>query len=144
MTASTLTVTDFMLARLAEDEITARAATDGPWKVDNEIYTEYIGSPSGAVVSGSRWGGEASVFDNTADAIHIARHDPARVLAQCAAMRKIVEQWQEGAGRLDDQGRPAYLFDPLASALLKSHAGWLRILASIWSDHPDWREEWRA
>lgn len=128
MTTSTLTVTDFVLARIAEDEAVARAAgPDGrplgghwvsryPDQPDYHMYGEYGWFISGADVEtdDSEWG--KSVAD------HITRHDPARVLAQCAAMRKIVEL----AKVYDSTG--------LEEVLIR--------LASIWSDHPDWREEW--
>ena len=51
---------------------------------------------------------------------HIARHDPARVLAECDAKRRIVE-------------RRNHLDGPT-----------LRALAAVYADHPDWREEWKA
>jgi hypothetical protein len=53
---------------------------------------------------------------------HIARHDPARVLADVEAKRRIVE-W--------DAEQPV-------------DRGVLNILASVYADHPDYREEWRA
>lgn len=91
--------TDDLIAKLRaaldEDERIARAATPGPWAVDNETYAETIygeGDNYTTVVAGGRWGGEASVFDSTEDAIHIARHDPARVLRQTAAIRKLLDE----------------------------------------------------
>lgn len=64
----------------------AGAATPGPWKVDDETYAETIYAADGftAVVAGGRWGGEASVFNETADAAFIALLGPpvARALAE--------------------------------------------------------------
>ena len=62
---------------------------------------------------------------------------PARVLAECEAKRRMVDEREGCANAKDDQGRPA-------SMLLKSHAGWLRILAAVYADHPDFDPEWRA
>jgi hypothetical protein len=69
-------------------------------------------------------------------AAHIVRNDPARVLAQVEAMRRIVALhsgrapacgWtQGGTGRHDEE-------PPCAT---------LRALASIWAGHPDWNPEW--
>lgn len=84
-------IIEFLTARLDEDEHAARAATPGPWNVDNTDYAESIYAPGGiAVVAGGRWGGEASVFDTTEDAVHIARWDPARVLADIHAKRLVL------------------------------------------------------
>lgn len=50
----------------------ADAATVGPWRVDDEDYAEAIyGGDDSAVVAGGRWGGEASVFNETSDARYI-------------------------------------------------------------------------
>lgn len=58
------------------------------------------------------------------NAAHIARHDPARVLREVAAKRAIVERYAKApdwAGGED-----------------------VRLLAAVWSDHPDYRQEWRT
>lgn len=109
MTASTLMVTDFILARIAEDEAVAQeSALRTPmdvalgWAADRDYLEPYL-----------------SV-------------DPARVLAQCAAMREIVGWHQE------------ILTVCQGCATARYPCQTLRALASIWSDHPDWREEWRA
>ena len=83
---------EFLRARLDEDEATARAATVGPWTVNDPEFAEAIRSADGVdVVAGGRWGGEAPVFASTEDALHIARHDPARVLAETEAKRRLVD-----------------------------------------------------
>jgi hypothetical protein len=99
-TTSTLTVTEFVLARIKEDEAAARVDLDGDaW---GNPYSE----------------GTGIELTFTAE----------RVLAQCAAMRKIVEHCVEQAHYTDTP--PDAVFT-------------IRALASIWADHPDWREEWR-
>ena len=67
--------------RAAADKIRARAevATPGPWKADHREYPESIrGGELGSVgvIAGSRWCGEANVFDNNDDAYHIALWHP--------------------------------------------------------------------
>lgn len=66
--------------RAAAEKIRNRAdvATPGPWKADHREYPERIlGAEGNAdVVAGSRWGGEANVFDNNNDAYHIALWHP--------------------------------------------------------------------
>jgi hypothetical protein len=132
MTTSTLTVTEFVGARLAEDEAAAdrAASAEHEWS----IPFDYID--------------------------HAARHDPARVLAQCAAMRKIVEDltaerhevvedcWYTCAGATEehdggeccDENRRGTGCDCGRDTRVNRRLG---ILASIWSDHSDFREEWR-
>jgi hypothetical protein len=80
------------------------------------------------------------------DRAHIARWDPARVLAECEAKRRIV------AIHARDYGHecPGEGEDPIMIP-----AGWygsdgcrdcdvLRLLALPYASHPDYREEWRA
>lgn len=55
----------------------------------------------------------------------------ARVLAECKAMREIVEWWAPWDGEVYDGWTDA------ANVVLP-------ILASVYADHPDYREEWRA
>lgn len=92
-----MTDTDRMLSwlreALAAAEHDAKAATPGPWSVDDERYAEAIRSADGVdVVAGGRWGGEASVFESTADAKLIAAHaSPTAVLRRIAADRERLE-----------------------------------------------------
>lgn len=127
----TVTIAEFLLARIAEDEEAATAATGKTWRVDDETYPMAIqvADSHRDVVSGGRWGGEGNVFEDGADAHHIARHDPARVLAECEAKRRIVER---------------HLANRLASDEVEFETELvLRALASVYADHPDFREEWR-
>lgn len=128
-------VADFIRARLDEDEAAARAATPGAWKIrprlegvciDAGEYDQVIAP--GVVSCGSYcYGGTSSVDISDADAEHIARYDPARVLADVAAKREIVA-W---VGDYDA--------DPDGSAW-----GILGHLAALYADHPDYQQEWRS
>jgi hypothetical protein len=87
----------------------------------------------------------------TFDADHIARHDPARVLAECAAKRAIVEEHQP----VDYTSMG--MESPNACHICGIDAGmgeweWLRdswpcptlrALAAVYADHADYRDEWR-
>lgn len=88
---------EFLRARLDEDERVAREATDGPWSLDNELHVEAIYAPdrSTVVVGGGRWGDEAPVFETDEDAVHIVRHDPARVLREVEAKRRTLVRCEE-------------------------------------------------
>lgn len=130
----------FLRERIAEDRQIARAATDGPWRVVNETYAEAILSDTHNtyVLSGSRWGGEASVFNDTADALHIVRHDPARVLLQCEAIESMLEL-REGYSRGPGAGAIERTIE-IAMGVAIDEA--LLSLANTWRDHPDWDPAW--
>jgi hypothetical protein len=112
-------VTEFLLARSAERESRAKQAD---WAMQGKWFVE---------------------ADDKVDE-YVQALDPRRVLRECAAIRRLVEEWDACANELDERGRPAHLFDAQKSMLLKSHAGWLRILAAVYDDHPDYDREWRA
>lgn len=99
----------FLGRMLDADEQVAKAATPGPWDVNDEELAEaiYTVDPDSdiAVVAGSGWGGEVTVFNRPADAIHIARHDPARTLAKVAAERRILDAYRDAVARRDYYAR---------------------------------------
>jgi hypothetical protein len=115
-----LTLAEFLLARIAEDEADARAAsrvretrTGDTWKaVRGRHGLDRITRTGGAV---------GDVMVETAR--HVARHDPARVLAECEAKRRIVDLSKHGCG--DDYERVQ------------------RALALPYAEHLDYRKEWR-
>lgn len=110
-------VVEFLKARLDEDESVAGAA-------------DALGQIADLITASSR----------VEFAEHIAQHDPARSLREVAAMRRIVETHGGGPnGWHDDDGEPEW-------SCMYDSRNWpcpdLRALASIWSSHPDYREEW--
>jgi hypothetical protein len=129
MTTSTTTLSDWLLAQIAEDEAVAREAQgrrSGHWTQDGASI--YDGHPMDEVVDWvyrDAWG-------------HIARHDPARVLAQCEAHRRIVEKAQRAAVAFDHQINPA------TSAAAMAMDEVLANLAAIYADRDGFREDWRA
>ncbi len=124
-------ISEFLLARIAEDEAAARAlvipAHDGyqphpelsSWQYAPGGEVEYVQTPEmlshpysdALYVTLDSEGLSPSVGE--AAGRHIARHDPARVLRECEAKRRIVEGHKT-----------------------------LRALASVYSDHPDYDEAW--
>ncbi|MGZ4520698.1 MAG: DUF6221 family protein [Mycobacteriaceae bacterium] len=159
-----MTLVEFLLARIAEDEATARAAVipahDGPgaYKPHPELrswtYSPYSQVHSGEVeyeqtpemlsheyvdrfyVTCDGEGLSPSVDESVGP--HIARHDPARVLAECEAKRRIVADHSDH-------------YSPDDPAVCDAHDGkygvdecpTLRALAGIYANHPDYRVEWR-
>jgi hypothetical protein len=142
-----MTIVEFITARLAEHEALAKAATGRSWSVDNPNYPESIlDEESIAVVAGGRWGGEASVFNEGEDAIHIAANDPAFVLGWIVAMRKIIAlhapvEWHGNiACSACTPDWEAALVDPVT--LLIDECPELRAIARMWATHPQYRAEW--
>jgi hypothetical protein len=116
---------DFLLQRLDEDEAVARAATNGAWEAENfpDGFSPMVIADGMAV---------CETFDKPrlADANHIARHDPARVLADVKAKRAVVE----GCAPYDDMQ---------VRRQTRTLAGnVLRALASVYADHPDYDATW--
>src|SRR5688572_20799212 len=125
-----MTLTEFLLARLTEDEAAARAAAG-----EHGVYP------------GTWWGQEAGGEPSgvsSEDGAHIARHDPARVLAECEAKRRIVDALEDERQRKDIYNRDFDLglltTDGDLRSRLSSNARWaglevaVRALASIYAD----------
>ncbi len=127
----------FLLDRLDEAEAVAKAASPGPWRVNSTSYPESIYSAEDDdVVSGGRWGGEASIFDQDKDAFFIAYQHPARVLADVAAKRQIIKLHQPCVDEPE-----CHVCGPHGSS---GACLTLCLLALPDAGHPDYREEWRA
>jgi hypothetical protein len=92
------------------------------------------------VAGGGRWGGEASIFNQDGDALHMARWDPPRVLAEVQAKRAIL-----------DLHRPEEFHDTPGGFFCRHDQGtagiWpcqtVRLLCLPYADHPDYQQEWR-
>ncbi|MFI7234448.1 DUF6221 family protein [Streptomyces cyaneofuscatus] len=117
----------FLRDRLAEDEQTARAAHAPNWSTDGRTGLHY------GVEDG--WMTDALT---TADADHIARHDPARVLREVDAKRRILDSYLPDAANADEQINEEWR---TGSALADDL---LCLLALPYTDHPDYRDDWRA
>lgn len=116
MTTPTLTLTDFLLARIAEDEALAQAA-------HRESMRGHAGP--GYARSIVAWAAQAKEVRGYE---LIERMTPARVLAECEAKRRIVD-----VARYATEGSAGWGFRRI-----------LLDLATVYADHPDFRKEWRA
>jgi len=122
------TLDEFLLARIAEDK---RIAADA------------------AAAAGERWRPEHVAAPAPADphvAQHVARHDPARVIAECAAKRRLVMACRDsGFDRAFLGARPNGMADFLLSPRDQHQlaALTLALLAVPYADHSDYRPEWR-
>lgn len=151
-----MTLSEFLLARFAEDEAIARAAVIPAWEGGQRSQpelaewtyadgaeVEYVQTPEMLAepypqrlyVTCDGEGLTPAVEESVGP--HIARHDPARVLAECEAKRRIVT--------LHDAALRAELANGDASAYGADlmHSDVLRLLALLYADHPDYRDEWR-
>ena len=158
----------FLKARLDEDEAAARAAAEGPWKLKNSDDDPYWDGGSwdfGKNASARRnvvrhWhieGPNVHIESATNDAHfvpdlkHIARHDPARVLREVEAMRKMVKRGTEARWLADGDRKARAENGPDWAPGLEFSVQRERIyfetilpyLAEVWSDHPDYRAEWK-
>lgn len=120
-----MSIKEFLLARIAEDEALAGAAAIS---MHGERHTE-------------RWDYSSYVLgaerDSTeAQDMFIREFWPARVLAECAAKRAIIADRERIDRNASDTEWAMGYSDANYSAL---HA-----LAAVYSDHPDYRSEWAA
>lgn len=137
-----MTLAEFLLARIADDEATARNALPAALAGDPEpepiwqhrgdgyIFIETPDDPLDYVVVYD----EGSPSDEEAG--HIVRWQPRRVLAECETKRHIVAEcarWSE----MDPYCSPIDMSSLIADEFLL-------LLAQPYADHPDYREEWRV
>jgi hypothetical protein len=130
---------EFLRARVDEDDSAAlggKGDTPGRWEEKSDPATDIVlYDKSGKLTIGQHR--------------HIARHDPARVLREVEAKRRIIERerWHPHGG-LECGGHPgSYLphgdYGPGYCGRMDEENPTLRDLAIIYADHPDYREEWR-
>lgn len=118
---------NFLRARLDEDELIARDASVEAW-TKAEAPSIFVMSVNGLVA-------ETSAFT---DALHIARHDPARVLAEVDAKRQALAHYERIQQHTrNSDGGADYIF---AEGAVRKQAEYM---ALAYADHPDYRDEWR-
>ena len=156
----TMTLTEFLLARIAEDEELARTAMgdgDGRWASWSRSWDD--GQRRDLAVDGVR----IATLETSIDE-HVCRHEPARVLAECEAKRKIVafhESWPTlvqtpAKFERDDVNLDNYTYrmsQEIAWLTTREYvarfgidpptAPMLAALALPYADHEDYNEEWR-
>jgi hypothetical protein len=121
----------FLRARQDEDEAGARDAF-GDHNDDGPEWTEVS---SGALSTGAELHG----IGDSAISRHMVRWDPARVLAEIDAKRRIIEQHHRSGVTCPrcslgtEDGEVVFERDP---------CGTLRLLALPYAGHPDYRAEW--
>ncbi|RKN61878.1 hypothetical protein D7231_31900 [Streptomyces klenkii] len=149
----------FVRARLDEDEAAAQAACEhasASWHVgglnDPEAADTVLMWPpnpraaeferrKGLPVTSDRWDG-IQMADIPGLALHIARHDPERVLREIWAKRRVLRDYEDvqRALKVAGPGTPPH---DLVSGAANILSQMLHLLALPYADHPDYREEWR-
>lgn len=144
-----LKLTEFLRARLDEDEQDARTASHvlrngAHWSLDDWHGRE---QPHSLIAQGTA-DQPVALGHFTADpvpteqAAHIARHDPARVLAEVAAKRKLVAAYESAvtAYGAAEVGTPV---SERMGGSVNSLRYALQLSVLSYADHPGFKEEWR-
>lgn len=134
-----------------EDERAARAATPGPW-----VQAEGTGPLGHRVGTADEsdwvaWTGEIAEGRSEADATFIAAHDPARVLREIDAKRRLLAPHKPGLNPgMDSDDNDPSTWLPVCSTCQTTiaHPGdWpcesVRLLVLPYADRAGYREAWR-
>jgi hypothetical protein len=135
MTASTLALTEFLLARIAEDEERAQFVA--------------------RQIEGNNWAPFEPWKLSWHDEYDLLCIEPSRALAECEAKRRIVELHpiyrgpriqQVQSGGVDFGCETCHALDRINDDSIIEALGYcdtLLAMAPPYADHPDYREEWR-
>lgn len=136
-------IVEFLTARLDEDEQDAKDAASrrGPHWLAEEYRDDGWGvSRDRAVIaSGKPIVTEDNDYSSAMTIDHIARHDPARVLADVAAKRAIVDEYMAAVRSVAE-----YPDDRSAIMAEWSFKRAVRRLAQPHADHPDFDPAWKT
>lgn len=127
----------FINACLDEDEAAARAATPGPWQWNDDAEDGYGYAPDWAELMsrGRRVTSVEGQFGIRAvDARHIAAWDPARVLDEVAAKRRMLREMTDHAPPWADS-RSQEIYETIADEVLPC-------LAWPYRHRPGWDPSW--
>ena len=84
-----MTITEFLLARIAEDEVAAKECL-----LPKNLHP--YGDERVPAIGPSEWGDLARNYLGGPMGEHCAQHDPTRVLRECAAKRAIIDAADHG------------------------------------------------
>jgi hypothetical protein len=121
----------FLRARLDEDEAAAQKAASGDGRFGGRAHWSALGHGIVTDVADPDWGvvDLGPYIDDDALAEHIARHDPARALRDVEAKRAMIAELT----------RWPFDYRPEADDATRL---FVRLLGSVYSDHPDYLPEW--
>lgn len=142
----------FLQDCLDQDERGARAATGSGWEVgpkfgarDNRVYVKPEGSGIDTIGTCVIWCQVASMPEFRANAAHIARNDPKRVLAEVQAKRDIIalhlpRRVRSSSGLGEDHIEVCRMCQQFPA---RYPCGTLRALAMAYADRPGYKPDWR-
>lgn len=141
-------LTEFLTARYDEEQQLAQAAAPGPWHVEllgAKGYPQRI-SNAQATVIGQTY---TSPTYAPAGARHIAYWDPARVVADLAAKRALIQLAFRYAADFDQRSGCGHTVEQIATGACPfvgemESMDLLRLLAAPYSEHPDFDPAWRT
>ncbi|ORJ99858.1 DUF6221 family protein [Prescottella equi] len=130
-------IVEFLRARLDEDEQTATAATSATFGEEPTWTSKDDGT--GRQTHGYVMADHTAICGHDGDDVllpvadHIARHDPARVLREVESKRGVLADYElyKDAKYPDSDGGHAMALEYV-----------LDLLAAVYSDHPDYQQEW--
>lgn len=149
----------FLRARLDEDEQVARRAceyAEAEWRLDEEFGETVLWWPPephvaenerrhGLPVVSDQWRGQTIASGGERIAPHVARHDPARILAEVEAKRGMLklhgprEQYRDGCTVCDDSNDSCGCI----SGPCQYPCTTLRLLTLPYAGHDDYDESWK-
>ena len=138
------TLTEFLLARIAEDEAAATFHRDDAWNIQ-DTRRHWMDDPRPELVGGGKLLAEFDGEHGVLAADHVQRWNPGRVKAECEAKRRIVAlhgfaSWDTPGGERRACTSCGYYED---EPVVDWPCPTIRALALPYADHPDYREEWR-
>ena len=150
----------FLEARFADDERDARAAAAAnPGAAATHWVAEQVDHRSSTGLRGTAWAVVPERVKGVAIAIspsgvrpllvtHIARHDPARVLAEIEAKQRILRAHPLSRAEMKEPGKPAYgcatcHYHSEYGVLGSGECDTLRMLALPYAGHEGFKAEWR-
>lgn len=132
----------FIEARLADDEAIAQAITGKEWHEGSAWLTDMIHPLQSQLIDRPHF----VPMITEEDIRHIARHDPARVLREVAAKREVMAWIFHYEAKIDGEWGDCHSAEDIAAGRCPYTSvdgiEALRVLASVWSDHPDYLTEW--
>lgn len=144
----TMTIVEFLEARIAEDEQIATAAVDAEWHhEEGEVPGVWTLGDRGALFIGESPRQGCAIIEAFEDVDeefkrHMDHYDPARALAEVAAKRAIIAASNSYGGPpwedADIDSGEADAWDGRQTAYREVLAN----LAAVYSSHPDYQQEW--
>lgn len=138
---------EFLRKRLAEDEDAATraasAAGDAVWEGSDQ--SETVNGKRGGYIATGPW--DSGLYEIST---HLARHDPARVLREVEAKRRLIKGYEtsvvavRASAERAAQGDDSAINEGRYLIVRRDNLAWAVKLAALpYADDPAFKEEWR-